>query len=67
MKALSTPILKITVGMDKSITDQAVEFTKGFYDAIGAGRTIDFAVQEGISAVKLKGLDAAPIKVLTAT
>lgn len=66
VKKLTTPISKITVGMDKSINDNAaVEFTKGFYDAIGAGRPIEFAVQEGITAVKLKGMDAAPIKVLT--
>ena len=65
--ALSTPISQITVGMDKSIADAAaVEFTRGFYDALGAGRSIDFAIEEGISAVKLKGRDAGPIKVLTA-
>jgi NTP pyrophosphatase (non-canonical NTP hydrolase) len=62
---LTTPISKITVGMDKSIKDNAaLEFSRGFYDAIGAGRPIKFAIEEGISAVKLKELDATPIKVL---
>ncbi len=65
VKMLITPIAKITIGMDKSISDSAaVEFTRGFYDAIGAGRPMDFAIEEGISTVKLKGLDATPIKVL---
>jgi hypothetical protein len=67
VKSLSTPISQITVGMDKSIDDAAaMEFTRGFYDALGVGRSINFAVQEGISAVKLKGLNADPIKVLEA-
>jgi CHAT domain-containing protein len=67
VKTLSTPISKITVGMDKSIADNAaVEFTRGFYDAIGAGKAIQFAIEEGISVVKLKGFDAGPITVLTA-
>lgn len=67
VKALSTPISQITVGMDKNIGDAAaVEFTRGFYDALGAGRPIEFAIDEGIHAVKLKRLDATPIKVLRA-
>ena len=64
---LCAPISPVTVGMDKSITDAAaIEFARGFYEALVAGRTIDFAIGEGISAVKLKGLDADPIKVFRA-
>jgi hypothetical protein len=63
-KTLMAPISPITVGMDASISDMAaIEFACGFYDTLAAGRSINFAIGEGITAVKLKGLDAAPIKV----
>jgi NTP pyrophosphatase (non-canonical NTP hydrolase) len=62
---LHTPISDITVGMDENISDDvAIEFARGFYDALAAGHTIKFAVDEGISAVRLKGLNAGPITVL---
>ena len=64
-KTLRAPISPVTIGMDKSISDAApIEFTRGFYEALVAGRSIDFAIDEGISAVKVKELDADPIKVL---
>jgi hypothetical protein len=65
VRSLMAPISPVTVGMDASISDMAaIEFARGFYDTLAAGRSIDFAIGEGITAVKLKGLDAAPIKVL---
>ena len=43
-----------TVGMEGAISDEAaIEFSRGFYDAIGAGREIDFAYEEGCRTVKL--------------
>jgi NTP pyrophosphatase (non-canonical NTP hydrolase) len=64
-KTLIAPISPITVAMDKSISDMAaIEFARGFYDALAAGRCIEFAIREGITAVKLKSLDATPIKLM---
>lgn len=63
LSELCEPITPFTVGMDAPIEDaSAIEFARGFYDAIAAGKTIDFAIEEGISACKLKGADP-PIKV----
>jgi len=45
-----------TIGMSGAISDTAAtEFTRGFYDAIGAGKDIEFAFQEGCRTVKLTG------------
>jgi hypothetical protein len=46
-----------TIGMIGRTSDAAAtEFTRGFYDAIGAGRDVEFAFQEGCRAVNLAGL-----------
>jgi NTP pyrophosphatase (non-canonical NTP hydrolase) len=64
--ALNAPIADVTIGMDSSINDDAaIEFAKGFYDAIAAGRPYDFAIEEGKIACKTKGL-GLPLKVLKA-
>lgn len=43
-----------TVGMEGAISDSAaIEFSRGFYDAIGAQKTFDFAYGEGCRTVKL--------------
>lgn len=43
-----------TIAMEGPISDEAaIEFSRGFYDAIGAGREIDFAYEEGCRTVKL--------------
>lgn len=43
-----------TIAMEGSISDQAaIEFSRGFYDAVGAGKPIDFAYEEGCRNVKL--------------
>ena len=34
----------------------AIEFARGFYDALAAGKGFEFAVREGETAVDLKGL-----------
>ncbi len=44
------------IGMNAAIGDQsAIEFSVGFYDALGAGESIEFAYQLGCSAVQLAG------------
>ena len=59
------PIAPLTVGMDDSIADEsAIEFSKGFYDAIGAGKNFEFAVEEGKSAARIKGVEAPSIVVM---
>src|SRR5713226_3849847 len=43
-----------TIAMEGPIDDRAaIEFSRGFYDAIGAGRSIDFAYGEGCRTVEL--------------
>ncbi len=47
-----------TIAMPDAILDRAaIEFAKGFYDAIGAGRTVPSAYDEGRSAVEYAGLE----------
>jgi hypothetical protein len=46
--------LPFTIAMEGPISDDAaIEFSRGFYDAIGAGRGIDFAYEEGCRTVNL--------------
>jgi hypothetical protein len=43
-----------TIAMEGAISDQAaIEFSRGFYDAIGAGKDIAFSYQEGCRRVAL--------------
>jgi len=45
------------IGMSEAISDQAaIEFSVGFYDALGAGREIDFAYALGCQAIQLAGI-----------
>ena len=49
-----------TIGINGAISDAAAtEFTRGFYDAVGAGKDIEFAFQEGCRCVKLTGLSGS--------
>jgi hypothetical protein len=51
LTALNVPI---TIAMEDTIADQAaIEFSRGFYDAVGAGKNYDFAYIEGCHNVKL--------------
>ena len=46
--------IPFTIAMEGSISDKAaIEFSRGFYDAIGANREIDFAYEEGCRTVNL--------------
>ncbi|BAZ36868.1 hypothetical protein NIES4101_27880 (plasmid) [Calothrix sp. NIES-4101] len=50
--------IRYVVGMKQAISDKAaIKFTTGFYDAIGAGRTIEEAFEFGKNAI---GLDSLP-------
>lgn len=44
------------IGMNRAIGDRAaLEFAVGFYDALGAGRSIEFAYKAGCSAIRMAG------------
>lgn len=46
------------VGMSKAINDRAaIEFAVGFYDALGAGRSVEFAYKLGCSAIQMAGIE----------
>jgi hypothetical protein len=50
--------------MESSVDNAAaVEFSRGFYDAVAAGKSYDFCIQEGQIACKTKNLDL-PLKIL---
>jgi hypothetical protein len=53
------------VGMKASVSDAAaLEFAIGFYDALGAGRSVEEAFQFGRNAIALKGIPEHLIPVL---
>jgi hypothetical protein len=59
------PVALYTVGMQGSIDDEsAIEFARGFYDAICRGKNVEFAVAEGKRAADLKGLEPPQTKIL---
>ncbi len=44
-----------TIGMENPIDDDAaIEFARGFYDSIAAGRSFEFAVDQGLVTVNMK-------------
>ncbi|MBW4500547.1 MAG: TIR domain-containing protein [Scytonema hyalinum WJT4-NPBG1] len=45
------------IGMKQAIGDRAaIKFAVGFYDALGAGRTIEVAHKFGVNAIQLEGI-----------
>lgn len=45
------------IGMNQDIGDRAaLEFAVGFYDALGAGRSVEFAYKLGCSAIRMAGI-----------
>jgi len=45
------------IGMKKAIGDRAaIEFAVGFYDALGAGRPVEFAYRLGCNAIRMEGI-----------
>ncbi|MEI2580745.1 effector-associated domain EAD1-containing protein [Scytonema sp. PRP1] len=50
--------INYVVGMSRAIGDKAaIEFAVGFYDALGAGRPIEFAYKLGCSAIRIAGIE----------
>ncbi len=53
--ALIAQEIPFTVMMDGPLTDKAaIKFSEGFYDALGAGRSIEFAFREGLRRIKFE-------------
>ena len=49
--------IPIVIGMKQEIGDRAaIEFSRGFYDALGAGRSIDEAFRFGCNAIDLQSI-----------
>ena len=62
---LLSPRVPYTIVTDAPISDEgAIEFTRGFYDAIAAGKNIQFAYQEGCRTMKLMGHPASEVPLL---
>jgi hypothetical protein len=65
-KKLTLPISKCTIAMVDSIDDTAaIEFSRGFYDAIAAGKNVQNAFDEGRLSVKMANQDTGHIKYIT--
>ena len=65
VRDLATSISPTTIGMDETIDDDAaIEFSRGFYDALAAGKSVEDAYREGVSTVKLTGFSADQIKLI---
>ncbi|MCY7390684.1 MAG: CHAT domain-containing protein, partial [Leptolyngbyaceae cyanobacterium CAN_BIN12] len=53
------------IGMNAAIGDRAaLEFAKGFYDALGAGESIAFAFEMGCNSIQMEGIPQDLIPVL---
>ncbi|MEM9150902.1 MAG: AAA-like domain-containing protein [Cyanobacteria bacterium P01_F01_bin.3] len=53
------------IGMSQAVGDQAaLKFATGFYDALGAGRDVEFAYDWGCTAIEMEGIDEALTPVL---
>jgi CHAT domain len=49
--------IKYVIGIREEISNEAaLEFAIGFYDALGAGRPIEFAYKLGCAAIRLEGI-----------
>ncbi|WP_232435728.1 hypothetical protein [Rivularia sp. PCC 7116] len=55
-------IINYVIGMNQAIPDKAaIEFAIGFYDALGAGKSVDFAHKLGCNLIKRAGVSGAMI------
>ncbi|HWV52718.1 CHAT domain-containing protein [Pseudorhodoplanes sp.] len=62
---LDAPISPATVGMEEAVDDDAaLEFTRGFYDALVRGMSVKQAYEEGITAVKLANYASDHIRLI---
>lgn len=67
VNAVTEPIAPLTVGMEETLDDEAaINFSRGFYQALASGREPTDAVEEGRIAAALEGnADGLPIVVLS--
>lgn len=64
----SSTLAGLTVGMAQQLADPAaIEFARGFYDALGAGYSYEFAAIEGELTALAKGYDALRMKMFDET
>lgn len=57
--------IPFTIAMNGPISDPAaIEFSRGFYDAIAAGKDIQFSYQEGCTNIKLSALQQGSTPIL---
>ncbi len=53
----NTKHIPYVIGMNSSISDKAaLAFSLGFYDALGSGRSIEFAYNLGCTAIRMEGV-----------
>ena len=56
-----------TIASERPLADKAaIEFTRGFYDALGAGRNIRASYDEGVRRCLLKGCDTHRVPAILA-
>jgi CHAT domain-containing protein len=56
VKKMEKAIAPFTIGMNDDIEDEsAANFSRGFYDALSAGKMYEEAFEEGVTQVRLKG------------
>ena len=56
VKNLTKPIAQCTIGLDEVVTDDAaIQFSRGFYDGVAAGKSFAVAFMEGKLATALSG------------
>jgi hypothetical protein len=59
--------IEAVIGMNQPIGDRAaIEFAVGFYDALGAGESVEFAFRSGRTAMQLAGIAEEQTPVLIA-
>jgi hypothetical protein len=65
-QSLAAPISANTIAMDDTITDEAaIEFSRGFYDALARDKDVKEAYAEGISSARIAGHTTDQIKFLS--
>jgi hypothetical protein len=66
--AILEATLPFTIMSQHALLDEAaIEFSRGFYDALGAGRDILFAYKQGCNSVRLEGYPLSECPSLIAT
>ena len=57
--------IEYVIGMQQEVNSEAaMAFSVGFYDALGAGRDIEFAFDVACNSIQLKGVETSPKPIL---